>query len=384
MSTGTEITTDQLRSDPYPLLAQLRREQPVSWIPALDGWLVTRYDLAVKVLHDFENFTVDDPRFSTAQVVGPSMLSLDGAIHTHHRKPFVSAFRPSEIQRTFEGWLNGEADRLVRQIAPNGEGELRRRLAGPMAVAVMSRVLGLKEVPPDELLSWYDAIVTAVDRISAGADKGEAGNQAMDSLSQALASAALNHSSLLAEVGESLRPGEVASNAAILLFGGIETAEGMTTNLLWHLLSHPELVGAVRTEPSLLANAIEESLRLEPAAARVDRYATKTADLGGATIAAGDLVIVSITGANRDPAEFDEPDTFDPYRANARKHLSFAQGPHACLGSQLARMETKAAATAVFDLPGLRLDPTRSTPPTGLVFRKPVALWAVWDWQSSD
>jgi cytochrome P450 len=92
-----------------------------------------------------------------------------------------------------------------------------------------------------------------------------------------------------------------------------------------------------------LDSAIDESIRLEPAAAIIDRYATSDVALGGATIRQGDLVTVSIAGANRDPTVFSEPDRFDIRRENTRLNLAFAQGPHVCLGAHLARTETAIA-----------------------------------------
>ena len=84
---GETVALADLDDDPHPLLARLRQQEPVSWLPALNGWLVTRRDLALRVLRDTVAFTVDDPRFTTARVVGPSMLSLDGAEHGRHRGP---------------------------------------------------------------------------------------------------------------------------------------------------------------------------------------------------------------------------------------------------------------------------------------------------------
>jgi cytochrome P450 len=163
-----------------------------------------------------------------------------------------------------------------------------------------------------------------------------------------------------------------------MLFGGIETSEGMTTSVFWHLLSSPAQLAVVRRDRSLIANAIEESLRLEPAASRVDRYATADADLAGARIRRGDLVIVSLTAANRDPAAFGDPDAFDVTRPDARSHMTFAQGPHACVGVHLARLETGSALDAALTAwPELRIA-SGATPPSGLIFRKPRSLPVVW------
>jgi len=170
------------------------------------------------------------------------------------------------------------------------------------------------------------------------------------------------------------------SNAAVLLFGGIETTEGMICNAVWYVLREEAAVERVRADRTLAAAAVEEALRLEPAAAVVDRYATADVSLRDAAVRRGDLVTVSLAGANRDPSVFADPDSFDLHRPNGRQHLAFAIGPHFCIGAQLARQEANAALAALLDtLPGLQLDPGQPTEPRGLVFRKPPSLHVRWD-----
>jgi cytochrome P450 len=272
------VTLAALETDPHPVLARLRAAAPVTWVPVLGAWLVTGYGEAVAVLRDARTFTVDDPRFSTATVVGPSMLSLDGPRHARHRAPFTRTFRSDEVHARLAAFIRAEAGRLVTVIEPRGAGELRRAVAGPLAAAVMAEVLGLR------------------------AGRG------------------------------------------------------------------------------LIPAAIEESLRLEPAAAVVDRYATADAVLAGLPIRAGDQVTVSIAAANRDPSVFTDPDAFDVRRPNAARHLAFAHGPHFCIGAHLARLEAQVAVDTVLQrLPRLRLDPRYSSAPRGLVFRKPPDLCVRWD-----
>ena len=402
---GAAVTVEALDRDPHPLLAKLRAREPVSWIPALDGWLVTRYDLALEVMRDAARFTVDDPRFSTAQVIGPSMLSLDHAEHARHRAPFVGPFRAGAVHDRFDVSAADEARRLVERLRPAGRGELRRGVAGPYAATIITRALGLGRDEAETVLGWYDAISATVTEITAGvvvhgaADSagdgaaGSAGDGAADSagdvafgeLSQRLGDVVhepqSGGGSLLAAAATAtdLDESQIISNAAVLLFGGIETTEGMIANALLHLLSHEDALARVYADPQLLPVAIEESLRLEPAAAVVDRYATETVTLAGAEIGARELVRVSIAGANRDPAVFAEPDTFDLSRQNSRRHLAFAQGPHVCVGVHLARLEARSALLALLEgLPGLALDPERPAAVRGLVFRKPVELNARW------
>jgi cytochrome P450 len=375
---GADLTIDDLAGPGlHDILAGLRRHEPVAWVPALNGWLVTSRELAVQVMRDPETFTVDDPRFSTAQVVGPSMLSIDGAAHARHRSPFGRAFGLARTQEHFARFVESETARLVGSLA--GEAELRRGVAGPLAVAVVAEALGLRDADPGTVLRWYDAIVTTVSDLSAGRPVGTAGAGAFAHLA-AHVRRSIGGDSLLATAaaGGALSTDEVVSNAAVLMFGAIETTEGMICNAVYHLLSNAAQLTLVRGDPSLIANALDESLRLEPAAAVVDRYATRETMLGGRRIGERDLVVVSLAGANRDPAAFDQPDAFDVRRSNARQQLAFAHGPHVCVGMHLARLEAHVAVTRLLELPGLRLaEPT--PPPTGLVFRKPRALRVRWD-----
>lgn len=379
---GAAITVAELEHDPHPALARLRATEPVSWLPALDGWLVTRRDLAVQVMRDSTTFTVDDPRFSTAQVVGPSMLSLDGADHTRHREPFEHPFGLARTRERFTNVVADLVDDLVAALGDDG-GELRRAVAGPLSVAVVAEALGLRDADAGTVLGWYDAIVSSVSGVAAGRPVTPEGDAAFARLHEHVAEAvrtAHPDRSMVAAAGrDGLAVDEVVSNAAVLMFGGIETTEGMITNVLWHLLSHPDQLALVREQPDLLPNAVEESLRMEPAAAVVDRYATEEVNIAGATINAGDLVTVSLAGAGRDPEVFAEPDVFDVRRTNARRHLAFAGGPHVCVGMHLARLETVAAVKAVLDrFPALRLDPARPSAPRGLVFRKVPELHVLW------
>ncbi|MFD8134012.1 cytochrome P450 [Streptomyces mirabilis] len=379
---GAATTLAELAADPHPRLARLRAHEPVSWLPELDGWLVTRRDLALNVMRDPATFTVDDPRFSTAQVVGPSMLSLDGDEHARHREPFTAPFRPREVRVGFASFIERETDRLITALEPAGAVELRRAFAGPLAVAVVTEALGLVGTTADTVLSWYDSIVRSVSDITAGHEAAPAGAEAYARLRAAVEATVADPgtASLLGSAAERLALPEVASNAAVLMFGGIETTEAMITNALLHLLRHPDQLALVRDDDGLLDGAIEESLRLEPGAAVVDRYATRDTVLGPATIRRGELVTVSLSGANRDPAVFADPDRFDVRRENARLQLAFAHGPHYCLAAHLARLETRIALQRLLErLPALRLDPARPATPQGLVFRKPPTLHVLWD-----
>jgi cytochrome P450 len=382
---GAAATLEELDRDPHPLLARLREREPVSWLPTLGGWLVTSRELALRAMRDSATFTVDDPRFSTGRVVGPSMLTLDGAEHARHRDPFARSFRLEAVRERFSGLVEAEAGRLLDALEPAGSGELRRGFAGPLAARVVTFALGLDDADTDAVLGWYDGIVGAVTEVTAGKPVTPAGREAFAALRSSVEPAlGRDPSSSLVAAAASEATGltrdEVVSNVAVLMFGGIETTEGMIANAILHLLSHPEQRALVEDDRALLANAIEESLRLEPAAAVIDRYATRDVTLGGTSIRRGELVTLSIAGANRDPKVFPQPDRFDARRDNARLQIAFAHGPHVCIGMHLARLEAHTAVGLLLDrLPALRLDRARPSAPRGLVFRKPPALHVAWD-----
>jgi cytochrome P450 len=383
MSLGATATLEDFDT-PYALLARLREREPVAWVAVLEGWLVTRRDLAMQVMNDAETFTVDDPRFSTGRVVGPSMLTLDGGEHRRHRAPFAGPFRLDAVRERFSALVAEETERLIDAIEPAGRAELRRSFAGPLAAAVVMHALGLRGTSPEVVLGWYDGIVGAVDELTKGRPLSDRGRTSFARLRDALGPALDGEAgdSLVAAVAQDaagLEREQVVSNAAVLMFGGIETTDGMIANAVLHLLAHPEQRARVEAEPRLLANAVEESLRLEPAAAVLDRYATSDVALGGAAIRRGDLVRISVTAANRDPTEFPAPDRFDIERPNAARHLAFARGPHVCIGMHLARLEAHTAVGRLLArLPQLRLDPDHPTAPRGLVFRKPPELRVAW------
>lgn len=373
---GAGVTRAALEADFHPVLADLRAHEPVTWVPALHGWLVTRRDLALEVLRDSERFTVDDPRFSTGQVLGPSMLSLDGAEHTRHRDPFAHDLRIGRVRAHYADMVEGEARRLVDAIASAGTADLRRELAGPLAVAVVAAALDMGDVDPSVMRAWYDDIVAAVSAASDGV-AGVPAPAAVGFLANRVRDAIEDGSGLLTEARLTLDESEVVSNAAVMLFGGIETSEGATANAFVHLLERPDQLDLVLSDPDLLTRAVDESLRLEPSVVQLDRFATRDTELAGVPIERAEFVMISVAAANRDPDTYPDPDTFDVRRANARTHLAFAQGDHHCVGLHLARAQTRAALTAAFTrLNGLRL--AGAVELEGTVFRKPRSVPAAW------
>ncbi len=368
-------------------LRTLRSNGPVARVEELDAWMVLDRSLAIEVLRDAARYTVDDPRFSTGRVLGPNMLSLDGATHVRHREPFVSGFKLGGAVRDgasrdgasrdgAEARLRRTVDRLLEPVRAQGNADLQKVIAAPFAVQVMSDALGLVDVHADELLGWYSDIVDSVTVTSLGEEPHDAGRRAMELLRSAVGRS-VEASPLLADAAKTLTLDEVTSNAAVLLFGGLETTEAMIAIACAHILARPDVLQRVRDDRRLLRSVVEESVRLEPAAARLDRYTSEPVVLGRHHLPVGSYVLVSVAAANRDPAFFANPETFELDRANSHQHVSFAQGPHACLATHLAKAQTAAVLDAILDLSNVSL--AAPVDIVGEVFRKPMGVQVQWE-----
>ncbi len=378
---GASVTVEQLTQSPYEVLARLRANEPVSWVPATNAWFVTQRDLAVLAMRDAKTFTVDDERFTTARVLGTSMLSLDGPEHTRHRRAFTAPFRPKYVREVLEARIVEIATRLVESTMV-GSLELRNGVAGPLAVETVLDVLGMEDIEPTDVLSWYNAFGDAIVALTVGDDVPDVVHATLAQLYQYVGDAmGSGDAGLVTQLVEDqiLTRDEIPAAVAVVMFGAIETSEGMTSTAFWHLFTNPGTLTRLRADRSLIPKVINESLRLEPAAAVVDRYTATEVTLGDVTIPQGELITVSLLGANRDPVVFPNPDTFDIDRPNAAKHVTWAVGPHACMGLHVAKAETTAAISAFLDLEArlgrqFELDQELSSSPTGLIFRKPGAV----------
>ncbi|MBS0396469.1 MAG: cytochrome P450, partial [Proteobacteria bacterium] len=190
--------------------------------------------------------------------------------------------------------------------------------------------------------------------------------------------------SLLADLvraGPAARLGdeEICRNLSIIFFGGISTVEALVLNTLWALARSPGALERVRADADCIAAALEESARWRSPVQSATRHVVGDVEFRGVTFRAGETVNCMLGSANRDAEVFERPDEFELARPNARRHLAFATGVHACLGFQVARTEARIALEELLaGLPGLRLDAGGSAPPRGSEFHQCSRLAAIW------
>ncbi|MET9494503.1 cytochrome P450 [Streptomyces sp. NPDC006552] len=368
-----DLTAD-FTVDPYSAFRALRSRGPVhhARFPTGDeAWLVIGHEevraafadprLRNDVRHaaDFE----DDGLYA----VGRNMLQVDPPDHTRLRTLVAREFTARRVQ-ALRPRVEEAAGSLLDTVAADGRADLVAAYAYPLPLTIICELLG---VPGDDRAAfrgWSTQVVAL--------DDAEGSARASQEMAGYLAGLAeekrrLRHapeSDLLhalvrghhSDDAERLSPEELLGMAFLLLVAGHETTVNLIANAVHLLLSHPDQLAALRTDPELLPGAVEETLRHEsPAPAGAYRYAADPLDLGGVRIPAGARVVLSIAAANRDPARFAAPDRFDVRRdpVATRAHLAFGHGLHHCLGAPLARLEATLALRLLLDrFPGLAFD----------------------------
>lgn len=382
---GAAITFEDLEAAGREgALDALRAAEPVSWVPALGGWLVTTWHGARQVLAS-RSATVEAQQNLVRASLGLMMLTTDNEEHLRLRKPFNAPFKHGNAAHAFAGVIDAEAARLLDVIAPAGEAEIGEAFAAPFAVRMAGRLLGISLADIDRVNGFYSAFAAAMvydgdpepQRL---ADQARAELNAILHAEVEQTRRQRDHSitSVVANSDVDLSDDEIVAQLRVIMFGAIETIQASIMNTLLLLLQDPGQLDAARGDADLLAAAGEEACRLIPPVSFVERWTREPLTIDGVVIPANEFVGVSVVAANRDPAVFDDPTRFDIARPNASRALTFSAGPHTCLGLHVARLETSGALAAIVErLPNLRL--VAHEPPSGFAFRRPASLRISWD-----
>jgi cytochrome P450 len=374
--------------DPYTELARRRREGPVqrldmSGMPheaSKPVFMVYRYEEVAQVLRDNKTFSSGIIIAFFGDALGKHvMLGMDEPEHRRHRALVAAAFSQKALARRENELIEQVGKQLIDRFAERGRADLVREFTFPYPTQIIAALLGLPREDYPQFQRWSISLLS----ITVNRERALAASKALreyfipilaarreeprDDLISSLAHAEID--------GEKLADEEIFSFLRLLLPAGVETTYRSTGNLLFGLLSNPNQLTAVRSDRSLIPQAIEEAVRWEPPLLVITRVATCDTELAGVHIPAGSTVMPMLGAANRDDERYADPDRFDIFRS-ARPHIGFGYGVHVCLGMHLARLEMRVALNLLFDrLPNLRLDPEGDDPHIrGQVFRSPTSL----------
>ena len=387
---GREITLTELDRDPYPAYERLRRSEPVSWIAALNMWYVVGYEDVRTALLDTSRLTTESVQSTILDTFGTHILTTDGAMHEHYRQALRYPFTPGFIHTHLEAAIVAAATALIEHFEKQGQADIRSVFASRLPIQVILLVCGLPAEAEPQMRRWYDSFEAALANFTRDPGIRETARRSVAEFHQLLDVAissiiGADDNSLLARLvrapaNERLSNDEIKRNLSIVFFGGISTVEALLLNSLWALFEHPDVLQRVLSDLALLPPLIEETMRWLSPVQSATRHVITPFEWQGIEFASHETVNCMLGAANRDPSVFPHPDRFDLDRANSRRHLGFATGAHACLGSHLAKAEVRIGLEALLvRLRNLRLEGSLSEAPSGYEFRQSRRLALSWD-----
>jgi len=391
------LTDEQMFGDianPYSRLAQLRQAGPVHegdyrvfmdmppdmTLGHLRHYIVVGYDEVGQILNDPQTYSNKGYEPNLGATFGRSISTMDAPDHARFRRIFQKAFLPNVVSKWSETLVDPVVRQLLDAFVPRGQADLVQEFTLHYPFHIIYRQLAL---PPEDIKIFHKLAIAqtciSYDPLHGKEASAKLGEYFRNMVAERRRNPGADLVSLLAQAevdGEQLEEEVLISFLRQLVNAGGDTTYRATSTLLRGLLENPEQLDAVRQDRSLVPQAIEEAVRWDGPVLVQTRLTTREVTLGGITIPAGACLDVVAGAANRDPGHFPDPDQFNILRERKHRHFAFAGGPHICIGQHLARVEMTRALNAILDLPNLRLDPERPSPPTrGSMMRVPEHLY---------
>jgi cytochrome P450 len=362
MNERVNLLLPEIRKNPYPLYAELRRSHPVCQVDPGGMWAVTRYEDVQHVLRTPEIFSsagfgaLFKPPWLGHNPVGDSMVTMDGPAHTKLRALLSRAFTARSIAQ-MEPRVAAIAAEQADRLLALGESDFVHDFAGPFPSRVIGELLGLDPGHHERFIRWgaHLSLITPAEPSEEIAASIRESIREMEEYAREIVNARRRAPGddmvgqlIRADVdGEALTDRHIVAFLFLLLPAGFETTANLIDNTMLGLLERPADLARLRADPSRIPAFVEEILRHDSPVHGILRSTTTEVELGGAILPKGAMVIALAGSANRDEAQFPDAERFDMDRG-AQAGLAFGHGAHFCLGASLARMEARLGLEALF------------------------------------
>ncbi|GAA1908846.1 cytochrome P450 [Arthrobacter gandavensis] len=381
------VTIPDLYRDPFPIYRRMREEAPVHWVPAVNRYMVTSYAACHTIEQDDATFSADETGSLMKRSMGHSMLRKDDPEHRVERDSYGSTLRPGTIKNHWKALFEANNEKYLGELEAKGSGaDFVWDYAAPYAAENLRLVCGFKNATQQDLQRWSQTMIDGTGNYADDADVWE-----KSARSSAEVDAAIDEMlpyfrknpdhSLLSGLASMPIPLEaIRANLKMTIGGGLNEPRDVLGTTVWALLENPDQLASLQEDPKLYAAAFEESVRWVAPIGMYPREATRDTVLEGIRLPKGARIGVVIGAANRDPAVFEDPETYNIHRPR-KPHLGFGGGTHFCAGTWVARTQVaQVAMPALFDrFPRLRLDPAAETVDAGWVFRGMLKMPVRWD-----
>lgn len=354
MAMPDPIASRRRKLEPYDWYHEMLCESPVRYDPSRNCWDVFSHEHVTRILTDHETFSSRTAP-ERDDILQDSMLNTDPPLHTELREPVSEFFTPGAV-RSLEPEVRERAAELLDEALAGADPilDVVDPFAYTLPITTIAELLGVPTEDREQFKEWSDVLISG-PQLTGGdqdalEDRRESARDELGEYFSALFEAKRGDptddlvSKVLTRDDVDLAEYQLLGLAILLLVAGNVTTTNFVTNAVWCFAAH-DCFEDLRGDRDALETALEEVLRYRSPVQRTARVATEDVEVGGHTIEAGDHVAVWLGAAHRDPAVFDDPDTFDPGRS-PNPHLAFGRGIHVCLGAPLARLEATVALEA--------------------------------------
>ncbi|MFQ5932813.1 MAG: cytochrome P450 [Nitrospiraceae bacterium] len=351
--------------DPHSYYRQLRELDPIHWNERWGGWILTRYDDVVAVLRDSQRFSSDrmaylarelsdedQDRYSLLfEVLSRWLVFTDPPVHTKLRLLLNPRFTPTAVEG-YRPMVRSIVNKLLDELDDKGHMDVVHDFAYQVPMSVILELIGAPQLDRDRIKQWSEMLGTFFFIRADEPRRREIATEGVRSLVDYLTPIVNERRenpkadliSLLWSAHEEneVTEQDVIATCVLLVFGGHETTMNLIANGTLALIRHADQWDRLRKEPELVALAVEELLRYDGSVKSTVRWAKEEVEIDGKLLEQGQRALIALSAANRDPAQFEDPDQLDVAR-DPNPHVAFAHGIHVCLGAPLARLEAQEA-----------------------------------------